>query len=74
MTTTTILTHRPAPFIAAAAAVAAVAAGTLTLTLTHDSSHPTAPGQQSQTSVQQHTPRTHHFPPTTSGGKVMVGN
>ena len=71
MTTSTIH-HRPAPFIAAAAAVAAIAAGTVALTLSHDSDQPGGPGQQPQTSVQQNA-HTHHFHPTTSGGRVMVG-
>jgi hypothetical protein len=70
MTTSTIH-HRPAPFIAAAAAVAAIAAGSVALAVSHESSHPGAPGQQLQTSVQQHA-RAHHFHPTTSGGRVMV--
>lgn len=75
MTTTTLNHHRPAPFIAAAAAVAAVAAGALAMSVSHDSSQPGAPGRQSQVSVQKNTPPTHHhFQPTTSGGKVMLGN
>lgn len=71
MTTSTIH-HRPAPFIAAAAAVAAIAAGTVALSLSHDNDQPGGPGQQPQTSVQQHRPGT-HFHPTTSGGRVMLG-
>lgn len=73
MTTLTIH-HRPAPLIAAAAAVAAVAAGALALSVSHDSSHPSAPGQQSQVSVHKSAPGVHHFHPTTSGGRVMLGN
>jgi NAD/NADP transhydrogenase alpha subunit len=72
MTTSTIH-HRPAPFIAAAAVVAALAAGTVAVSLSHDGGHPNAPGQQSQTSVQQEPQRGHHFQPTTSGGHVLLG-
>lgn len=71
--TTSSIHHRPAPFIAAAAAVAAIAAGTVALTLSQDADQPSAPGQQPLTSVQQDLPPGHHFHPTTSGGRVMVG-
>jgi len=65
--------QRPAPFIAAAAAVAAIAAGSVALAVSHDTSAPSAPAQQSHTSVQQDAPPAHHFHPTTSGGRVMLG-
>ena len=65
--------HRPAPFIAAAAAVVAIGAGSVALSLSHHASHPGAPGQQAQSSVRQDTARAHHFLPTTSGGRVMMG-
>jgi negative regulator of sigma E activity len=71
MTTSTIH-HRPAPFIAAAA-VAAIAAVAVGVSLTHHHDQPSAPGQQNQTTVQQDLPRGHHFQPTTSGGRVMLG-
>ena len=67
------INHRPAPFIAAAAAVAAITAGTLAMSVSHHPSQPSAPGQQSQTSVRQDTLRAHDFHPTTSGGHVMLG-
>ncbi len=66
--TTSAITHRPVPFIAAAAAVAAIAAGSVALSLSHDASDP-AP-QPSVSHVQ--TTRTHHFQPTTSGGRTMI--
>ena len=72
MTTTSITHHRPAPFIAAAAAVTALAAGSVVLALSQDDGRPSAPGEQSHSSVQQQAPRTHHFHPTTSGGRVMI--
>jgi hypothetical protein len=71
--TTSSIHHRPAPFIAAAAAVAAIAAATVAVSVSHDSDPGGAPAEQSQTSVQQTTPRAHHFQPTTSGGRVMLG-
>ncbi len=77
MTATSInhrLTHRPTPFIAAAAAVVALVAGSVAVSVAHDRSDPSAPGQQPQTSVQQDTPKAHHFHYTTSGGRVMPGN
>jgi hypothetical protein len=61
--------HRPASFIAAAAAVVAIVAGSVALSVSH---HAGAPGQPPPISV-SHTPRAHHFPPTTSGGRVMIG-
>ena len=72
--TTTTLSHRPAPFIAAAAAVAAIAVGSVAWSVTQPSSHPGAPGGHSQTSVQPDSPQGHHFQPTTSGGHVMLGD
>jgi hypothetical protein len=71
--TSSSIHHRPAPFIAAAAAVAAIAAGTVALSLSHDADQPGAPGQQPLSSVQQDLPSGHHFNPTTSGGRVMIG-
>jgi NAD/NADP transhydrogenase alpha subunit len=71
--TTSSINHRPAPFIAAAAAVAAIAVGSVAVSVAHHPSQPSAPGQQSQSSVQQHTSAADHFSPTTSGGRVMVG-
>lgn len=68
MTTSTIHHHRPAPFIAAAAAVAAVVAGSVAFSVAH---HASAPGQQPTSIV--HPQRVHHFHPTTSGGRVMLG-
>ena len=70
---TTSITHRPAPFIAAAAAVVAIAAGSVALSVSLHSSDPTAPAERSHTSVRTDTPRAHHFHPTTSGGHVMLG-
>ena len=70
---TTSINHRPAPFNAAAAAVAALAAGSVAFSVLHHHTHPSAPGQQSQTSFRQDTPRAHPLHPTTSGGRVMVG-
>jgi hypothetical protein len=71
--TTLSIHQRPAPFIAAAAAVAAIAAGSVALAVSHDADAPGAPAQQSHTSVQQDALRVHHFHPTTSGGRVMLG-
>ena len=73
---TTSIHHRPVPFYAAAAAavaVGALAVGSVAVAVSHDSGHPGAPGGQPQTSVQQNPPRAHHFQPTTSGGRVMLG-
>jgi hypothetical protein len=70
---TTLISHRPAPFIAAAVAVAAIAAGSVALSVSQSTHDPSAPGDQSQTSVGHDTTRAHHFHPTTSGGLVMVG-
>lgn len=70
---TTSITHRPAPFIAAAVAVAAIAAGSVALAVSQNATHPSAPAQQSHTSVQSNTPPNQHFHPTTSGGRVMLG-
>jgi hypothetical protein len=67
--TASSINQRPAPFIAAAAAVAAIVAGSVALSVSH---HASAPGQQQPTSV-VHTSRVHHFHPTTSGGRVMLG-
>ena len=72
--TTLSIQHRPAPFIAAAAAVAAIAAGGVALSVSHDTGHPSAPGEQSQVQVRPDKPGVHHFDPTTSGGRVMAGN
>jgi hypothetical protein len=71
--TTLSIHHRPAPLIAAAAAVAAIAAGAVALSVSDSANDPSAPGKQAQTSVQQDAPRAHHFHPTTSGGRVMLG-
>jgi len=71
--TSSSIHHRPAPFIVAAAAVAAIAAGTVAVSLSHDTDQPGAPGQQHLTSVQQHVQSGRHFHPTTSGGRVMIG-
>jgi hypothetical protein len=70
---TTSISHRPAPFIAAAAAVAAIAASSVALSLAQHDTHPSAPAEQSQTSVGSDTQRAHHFEPPTSGGHIMVG-
>jgi hypothetical protein len=67
--TASSINHRPAPFIAAAAAVVAIAAGSVALSASHGDS---APGPQPQVSA-SHAPRAHHYQPTTSGGRVMVG-
>ena len=69
-TTSTINHHRPAPFIAAAAAAAAIVAGSVAYSVAH---HASAPGQQPQPTSIVHTQRVHHFHPTTSGGRVMLG-
>lgn len=72
----TSIHHRPVPFYAAAAAavaVGALAVGSVALAVSHDAGHPGAPGGQPRTSVQQSPPRAHHFHPTTSGGRVMLG-
>jgi hypothetical protein len=67
---TTLSVHqRRTPFIAAAAAVAAIAAGSVALSVSHDASDPGP--QPPITHVQ--SPRGHHFEPTTSGGRTMVG-
>jgi hypothetical protein len=70
MTTSTINNHRPAPFIAAAAAVAAIAAGSVVFSVSH---HDSAPVPQLPPTSVVHTQSTGHFHPTTSGGRVMVG-
>jgi hypothetical protein len=57
--------------MAAAAAVVAIAAGTLAMTVSHDSAQPGSPG--SLTSVGHHSPQTRPFEPTTSGGRVLIG-
>jgi len=62
------INRRPVPFIAAAAAVAAIAAGSLALSVSHET-----PGPQPPISVGQDTSSAHHFQPTTSGGRVMLG-
>jgi hypothetical protein len=71
--TTSSINRRPAPFIAAAVAVAAIAVGSVAVSAAHHPGQPSAPGQQSLSSVQQNTPTADHFRPTTSGGRVMVG-
>jgi hypothetical protein len=71
--TTSLIHHRPAPFIAAAAAVVAVVAGSVALAVADHPDQPSAPGQSSQTSVDHGGARAHHFHPTTSGGRVMIG-
>lgn len=68
--TTASINHRP--FIAAAVAVAAIAAGSVAVAVSHESNHASAPGQPSQIVVRHDTPRAHHFPATTSGGRVML--
>ena len=68
--TTLSIHHRPVPFIAAAAAVAAIAAGSVALSVSHDAAEP---GPQAPISHVQ-TPRSHHFEPTTSGGRTMLGS
>ena len=74
MTTTTAQHHRPAPFIAAAAAVAALAVGGVAWSVTHEPDQQVAPGGPSQVSEKPDPPLRHHFQPTTSGGRVMIGN
>jgi len=64
--------HRPAPFIAAAVAVTALAAGTVAVSVAQQSDQPTAPAGPS-TSIHQVRPGLHDFQPTTSGGRVMLG-
>jgi hypothetical protein len=64
------INHRPAPLIAAAAAVVAIAAGSVALSVSHDTG---APAPQPPVSVGQDTSSAHHFQPTTSGGRVMLG-
>jgi NAD/NADP transhydrogenase alpha subunit len=68
--TTTSINHRPAPFLAAAAAVAVIAAGSVALSLSH---HASTSDQQPQPTSVVHAQRAHHFHPTTSGGRVMLG-
>jgi hypothetical protein len=70
MTTSSISNHRPAPFIAAAAAVAAIAAGSVVFSMSH---HDSAPVQHLQPTSIVNTQPTGHFHPTTSGGRVMLG-
>jgi hypothetical protein len=70
---TTSIVQRPVPMIAAAAAVAAVAAGSLVLSLAHDTDRPAAPSGPAPASVQQTTSGAHAFQPTTSGGRVVLG-
>ena len=66
---TASVTQRPISKATAAAAVlAAVAIGSLSLFHDGSANTPTAPAQPQQT-VQLG----HHFAPTTSGGRVMVG-
>jgi hypothetical protein len=65
--------HRPAPYIAAAVAVVAIGAGSLAVSLSRHDSPPAAPDRQAQTAVHQDAPRAQHVLPTTSGGRVMVG-
>jgi hypothetical protein len=60
--------HRPAGYLAAGA-VAAIVAGSVAFSVAH---HDSAPANPAQISVQDSTPRT-HFHPTTSGGRVMIG-
>jgi hypothetical protein len=72
MSTTTI-THRPVPLIAAGAAVLAVVAGSLVLSVEHESGTPAAPPDSAQITVPKGQPQAHHFHPTTSGGRVAVG-
>jgi hypothetical protein len=62
--------HRPAPYVVAATAVAAIMAGSVVFSVAH---HDSAPAQQPQPTSLVHTQRDHHFHPTTSGGRVMLG-
>lgn len=63
-------THRPTSLIAAAAVATAIAAGALAWSLSQPSDQPAAPAVHSQS--QPSTPA-HHFEPTTSGGRVILG-
>jgi hypothetical protein len=72
MTTLTIH-HRPALGLAAAAAASVLAAGTAAGMLSDHAASPGAPGGQPQVSVSQDAPPSHHFHPTTSGGRIQVG-
>ena len=69
--TTLPTTHRPTSFIAAAAVAAAVATGALAWSLSQPSAQPGPPVVHQQT--QPTTPPTHHFQPTISGGRVILG-
>jgi hypothetical protein len=73
MTTSTITHrphHRPASFIAAAVAAVAIAAGSVAFSVSHRAD---APGPPPPTSVGHDTSSAHQFHPTTSGGRVMLG-
>ncbi|MFZ2012988.1 MAG: hypothetical protein WAV00_04130 [Nocardioides sp.] len=68
---TTSITHRPTSYVAAAAGVAVIAVGSLFLVVSQGGGQPSAPADQAKTSVQHTTSQ--DFRPTTSGGRVMVG-
>jgi hypothetical protein len=71
MSTATI-THRPFSFAAAGAAVAAVAAiGVVIVSQDGTTTTPTSPGGFTHPETQ--TQQSHHFHPTTSGGRTLVG-
>jgi hypothetical protein len=73
MTTLSIHHSRPATrIIAGAALVAAVAAGSAAVGLV-DHSHATAPALSSHTSVDRTAGHGFPYQPTTSGGRVMLG-
>jgi hypothetical protein len=71
--TTSSIHHRPAAWVAAAAAVTAIAAGSVAVSLSRDAGQPTQPVEHSQVSVGHNAPQAFHYHPTTSGGRVMLG-
>jgi hypothetical protein len=70
---TTFITHRPHPLIAAAAAVAAFAVGSLAVSVSHHQGQPATPAPQPQTVAHSTTPHQQPFLRTTSGGRVLLG-
>ncbi|MDX6360997.1 MAG: hypothetical protein QOH37_4051 [Nocardioidaceae bacterium] len=68
---TASITHRPISFAAAGAAVAALAAIGVVIVSQDGTTTTPSPSGFAHPSVQTH--QTHHFHPTTSGGRTLVG-
>jgi hypothetical protein len=73
MTTSSIL-HTPAPYAAAAALVAAVVIGSSSLSGSDEPTVIQAPSYGSYAPGGHHPVSHRHHVPTTSGGRVMIGD